>query len=87
MSNYFHGRRLSYLSYIALALLLEVAVAHAVIPTDPEEEKPSPDPETLQKENKLLEGSIDVTTNNVFRGISNSDNKPYLQGGLTLNDR
>lgn len=35
---------------------------------------------------KLWVGNVSVTSNYVFRGISISNNKPALQGGLTLND-
>jgi uncharacterized protein (TIGR02001 family) len=35
---------------------------------------------------KLWERTVSVTSNYVFSGISNSDNRPALQGGVTLND-
>lgn len=35
------------------------------------------------KETSPISGTFDITTNYVFRGISNSNNNPAVQGGLT----
>lgn len=35
------------------------------------------------KENSALTGNFDITTNYMFRGISNSNNNPAVQGGFT----
>jgi uncharacterized protein (TIGR02001 family) len=36
-----------------------------------------------QQEQNPLSGTFDITTNYIFRGISNSNNNPAFQGGLT----
>jgi uncharacterized protein (TIGR02001 family) len=66
--------------------LFHSTALHAVNPTDPEGERPFPQSESPDSPKELLNTSVDVTTNYVFRGISNSNNKPAIQGSLTFND-